>query len=124
MIKLYLNLRFERAPFKLSREMIGLMGGSKDAPPFQKFIKLYTQCFIAARSNYDEIESIASLMINAGFPCFKKDTFVRLKQRFFLDKLGTELMSCIDNTINDSMSSLTTSAYDIFQYSQNKIFYV
>lgn len=118
------NLRFERAPFKLSREMIGLMGGSKDAPPFQKFIKLYTQCFIAARSNYDEIESIASLMINAGFPCFKKDTFVRLKQRFFLDKFGTELMSCIDNTINDSMSSLTTSAYDIFQYSQNKIFYV
>lgn len=117
------GLKFERAPFKLTREMISLMGG-KDSHGFKEFKKLYTQCFIATRSRYDEIEIIASLMVNAGFPCFTRDSFKNLRQRFFLDKMGNELSYFIDSTINDSMNSLTTNGYDMYQYAQNKIFYI
>ena len=72
----------------------------------------------------DEIEIIASLMDNAGFPCITRDSFKNLRQRFFLDKMGNELSNLIDSTINDSMNSLTTNGYDMYQYAQNKIFYI
>ena len=118
------NLNFEKAPFKLTREMIDLMGGGKDKPVFREFMKIYTKCFISARSRYNEIEAICSLMLNAGLPCFKKDSFTRMKQRFFLDKTDVDLMSNIEWTINDSINSITTTGYDMYQKRQNEIFYI
>ena len=118
------NLKFERAPFKLTQEMIDLMGGSRDSKPFQVFTKLFTRCFIAARAKYDEIESIVSLMTTANFPCFKKDSFVKLRQRFLVDARSSDLSSHIESLITNSMNALTTSAYDMFQKTQNNIFYI
>ncbi|OHT09220.1 Phosphatidylinositol 3- and 4-kinase family protein [Tritrichomonas foetus] len=118
------NLKFERAPFKLTQEMVNLMGGSREAKPFRNFIKLFTKCFIAVRARYEEIEAIASLMLNANFPCFKKNAFQRLKQRFMIEIPPSEISKGIEALIDDSMNSVTTSAYDMFQYTQNNIFYI
>lgn len=118
------NMKFEKAPFKLNNEMIQLMGGSKTAPPFIKFQKLFVKCFLALRSRFEEIQAIAYLMKDAGFNCFRHDSFYRLRERFFLDKSDTELQSCIDSLISSAMNAVTTTAYDAFQLAQNGIFYI
>jgi hypothetical protein len=63
-------------------------------------------------------------MKDAGFPCFKPDSFKKLQQRFFLDKEHTELRPLIDALIVNAMKSFITTGYDIFQQKQNGIFYV
>lgn len=118
------NFNFERAPFKLAKEMIDLMGGSNTAKPFMDFVDLFTKCFIAVRACYDEIQTIAELMINAGFDCFQKDTFKQLRDRFFMDSLPSDLNATFQKLIWDSWGSITTSTYDKFQYLQNNIFFI
>ena len=114
---------FEMAPFKFTNEMMQLLGGSREALPFRQFEKLFIQGFLAARARYNEIEPIASLMMNAGFPCFKKDALKKLQQRFFLEKPDYELASNIEAVIADAIGAVTTSIYDKFQHQQNNIFY-
>lgn len=117
------NMKFERPPFKLTKEMISLMGGSKDAPAFQKYVQLMLQCFMAVRTRHHEIESLASLMVNAGFPCFKSDSIKKLRQRFFLDKEPKDMLGVIKQLVDDSYDPITTSAFDAYQATTNKIYY-
>jgi hypothetical protein len=118
------NIKFEKSSFRLSGEMVQLLGGSRDAPAFRKFTDLFCQCFIAARARYAEIESIAWLMRKAGLPCFRPDPFKKFEQRFFLDRVDTDLLPAIEGVISDAMNSITSLAYDAFQQRQNQIFYI
>lgn len=43
------NIGFEVAPFKLSTEMILIMGGRPDAEPFKWFMDLTVKAFLAVR---------------------------------------------------------------------------
>jgi phosphatidylinositol 4-kinase A len=45
------DIRFERAPFKLSAEMVECMGGSFDAEAFQTFTDLMVRGYLAIRSH-------------------------------------------------------------------------
>jgi phosphatidylinositol 4-kinase len=118
------NIRFEANSFKLTTEMIQVMGG-KDGQAFKEFCQLFTQCFIAARARYPEIEPIAYLMKDAGFPCFKGgESFKRLQQRFFMDRSDAEVPELIDALIIDAYKAIGTTGYDMFQQRQNRIFYV
>jgi phosphatidylinositol 4-kinase len=118
------GMKFEMSSFKLSQEMVGLMGGSKDAPVFKEFVRLFVQCFLAARARYAEIESIAALMKRAGFTCFKPGSFKALQQRFFIDQPETELVPLIEAVVMDALGAMTTRFYDQFQFSQNQIFFI
>ena len=117
------GVKFERAPFKLTDEMIKLMGGSKEAAPFQLFRKLLIQCMFAARARHEEFEAIADLMRSAGFKCFKSDSIKKLQERFCVGASPKEVVSKVDELINESYAAITTSAYDMFQAKQNQIFY-
>lgn len=117
------NMKFEKAPFKLSNEMVELMGGI-GSPGFTKFAEMFGQCFCAVRSRIDEIEAIAYLMKDAGLPCFKNDSFKKLRERLFLDKVGVDLQVSIYDLVTSSAGAMTTVAYDAFQYAQNGIFYI
>ncbi|KAK8837700.1 hypothetical protein M9Y10_036235 [Tritrichomonas musculus] len=117
------NMKFEKAPFKLSNEMVELMGGL-GSPGFNKFAEMFSQCFCAVRSRIDEIEAIAYLMKDAGLPCFKNDSFKKLRERMFLDKVGVDLQESIYSLVTSSAGAYTTVAYDAFQYAQNGIFYI
>lgn len=117
------NIKFEAAPFKLTNEMVQLLGGSRDAAPFKQFEHLFHQCFLAVRTRYREIEPIAYLMTRAGLGCFKADSFKRLRLRFALDKYDYELRGITESLVTDSIGALTTAAYDRFQFTQNGIFY-
>ncbi len=43
------DMGFEKAPFKLSEEMINIMGGRPDAEPFKYFMEQTVKAFLAAR---------------------------------------------------------------------------
>ena len=117
------NIKFERAPFKLTREYIDLMGGSREASPFVRFVSLLTKCFIAVQTHHQEIEAIVDLMRRAELPCFRPDTVKKLNARFELGRSASMIPDFISSLVNDSFESLTTSAYDSFQNSQNAIYY-
>lgn len=117
------NMKFERAPFKLTHEMIELMGGSKAAPAFMKFIDILTKCFFAVRARHEEIEAITYLMMSCGFPCFRADSIKNLQQRLYLEKSPKEVVTEIDKLIDASYESMSSTAYDAFQSAQNKIYF-
>lgn len=117
------NFKFERAPFKLTQEMIDLLGGSKEAAPFQEFSQLFIKCFFAVRACHEQIESVANLMIGAGFECFKANAIKNLHDRFFVDQIPSQVVHEILKLVDDSYLSQTTNAYDAFQSVQNKIFF-
>ena len=62
-------------------------------------------------------------MVNADLPCFRPDSFRKLQDRFALEKSASEIPDYIQSLVNGSYESMTTSAYDTFQNSQNGIFY-
>lgn len=117
------NVKFERSPFKLTKEMIDLLGGSKEAPAFQRFSKLFVQCFFAVRARHKELEAITALMMNAGFPCFLSDSIKKLQTRFFLDKSSKDALSEILRLIDQAYDAKSTVMYDAFQKAQNNIFF-
>ena len=117
------NMKFEKAPFKLTREMIDLMGGSKEAPAFQRFVKLLIQCFFAVRSRHEELESITTLMMNAGFPCFLSDSIKKLQARLFIEKTAKETCTEIIKLVDSAYEATSTTLYDSFQKAQNDIWF-
>jgi phosphatidylinositol 4-kinase len=117
------NLEFERSSFKLTQEMIDVMGGSKETLAFGQFARLLTQCFLAARVRHKELEAIAYLMMSAGFPCFRSDSIKKLQQRFFLDKDERNLIVKIQPLIDGSFQAVWTTIYDTFQMASNQIFF-
>jgi phosphatidylinositol 4-kinase len=117
------NFKFERSPFKLTREMIDVMGGGKEAPAFRQFAGLLTKCFLATRARHEELEAIAFLMMSAGFPCFRADSIKKLQQRFFLDKGERDVIVEIQQLINEAYEAMTTTVYDTFQMASNQIFF-
>lgn len=117
------NMKFEKAPFKLTREMIDVLGGSKDALAFQKFVKLLTKCFFAVRARHEELEAITSLMMNAGFPCFLPDSIKKLQARMFINKSAKETCNEIIKLVDSSYESSFTTMYDGFQKKSNDIWF-
>ena len=79
------NIGFEKAAFKLSKEMFTLLGGKIDAPAFQEFLDLTVEAFLCVRKYWSQICSLVDCMSDSGLPCFLPDTLVNLKKRFTPD---------------------------------------
>ena len=43
------GINFENAPFKLTSEMIQVLGGDVTSAPYVKFVDLVVQCYLACR---------------------------------------------------------------------------
>ncbi|GAA5914470.1 hypothetical protein JCM8208_004460 [Rhodotorula glutinis] len=118
------GVKFEPNSFKLSHEMVVLMGG-KDSVGFRQFRELTVKAFLAARPYAHSIVDTAALMLAAEFPSFKGEgTLERLKLRFRLDlsekKAAEFMMAIIDNACENKRSIV----YDEFQRMTNGIPYV
>jgi phosphatidylinositol 4-kinase A len=61
----------EVSPFKLTTEMIQVMGGDATTPSYRLFSELCIKAYLAAREHADEIVYMVSLMMESGLPCFK-----------------------------------------------------
>lgn len=52
--------------------MMEILGGGKDAPVFQEFVKLFVRCFLAVRERYEEINAILETMQRLGGRLFTR----------------------------------------------------
>ncbi|XP_050437410.1 phosphatidylinositol 4-kinase beta isoform X2 [Adelges cooleyi] len=119
------NLGFESSPFKLTSEMVDVMGGP-DSEGFTYFKQLILRGLIASRKHMDRIVSIVQIMqsANSQLPCFKAGATAvigSLKCRFHLNLTETQLTMLVDNMVESSLHSITTRLYDGFQYYTNGI---
>ena len=112
----------EGAPFKLTSEMIQIMGGDNTKVMYRIFSELCVKAFLAARLFADEIIDMVTLMMDSSVPCFKGDiTIKRLRERFQLEKSERGAADFMINCIKQSHENTRSALYDRVQYLQNGI---
>ncbi|KAF2764800.1 phosphatidylinositol-4-kinase [Teratosphaeria nubilosa] len=116
------GVKFERAPFKLSPEMVAVMGGA-NSQSFRAFEELCVKAFLAARQYVEQLSHIVLTMLDSGLPCFKPQTIQHFKERFVLEKDDREAAEFVRKLVHWSERSYSTAVYDYFQLLTNGIPY-
>lgn len=117
------NLGFESSPFKLTQELVDVMGGI-GSDMFEYFKILMLQGMLACRKHHERLIAVVEIMMaGAELPCFRGGASVikSLRDRFHLNCTEEQLHGTIDNMVEQSKDSLTTRLYDNFQYFTNGI---
>ncbi|RDW74087.1 phosphatidylinositol 4-kinase-like protein [Coleophoma crateriformis] len=117
------GVKFERAPFKLTKEMVAVMGGSMDHQAFRWFEELCVKVFLASRQYVEKLSQLVLLMMDSGLPCFKPETIQHFKERFVLEKSEREAADFVKKLVKTSAGSYSTGVYDQFQLMTNGIPY-
>lgn len=117
------GVTFEAVPFKLSKEMVKVMGGSNETESFKMFEELFIKGFLSVRPFYHLIVGNVTPMLGSGLPCFKEKTIKNLTNRFFLEKDDKQVIGSLRGLIKKSYESLFTVGYDKFQKMTNGIPY-
>jgi len=119
------NMNFESAPFKLTQEMIDVMGGV-DSPVFQYFTALLVRGFIECRKHCEKIIFLVEMMLEGShMPCFHGGaaTVDLLRQRFNVSLTEEEYIKHVEDLIAKSCNNWHTRQYDKFQYLTNGVYY-
>ena len=123
------GLKFEQAPFKLSRDMVENLGGDK-GHYFEQFRKLLKKGFLAVHKHREKIIILVEMMWcgnGRNLKCFEggQETIDNLRKR--LDPKGcdkkVDVFRFVDGLIEQSIDNWRTKWYDIFQYYAQGIFY-
>ncbi len=140
------GIRFERAPFKLTSEMIAVMGSGghhqqdpsqpdhsrvplrhghadKESQAYRWFEQLCIKAFLACRPYAEQLVHLVRPMLDSGLPCFKPFTVQHFRERFVLDKSEGEAADFMRDLIKKSRGSYSTKGYDQFQLLTNGIPY-
>ncbi|KAJ5097583.1 hypothetical protein N7456_008304 [Penicillium angulare] len=140
------GVRFERAPFKLTSEMVAVISGTHDpahhpsnnpgislpgtnsfnptaTQPYRWFESLVVKAFLASRPYCSKLSHIVSLMLDSGLPCFKPETLKNFRDRFVLDKSERDAAEFMRDLVRKSYMSRSTKGYDQFQLMTNGIPY-
>jgi phosphatidylinositol 4-kinase len=115
------GVKFERAPFKLTKEMIAVMGGSTDHQAFKWFEELCVKAFLASRQHFEKLSQLVLLMLDSGLPCFKPATMQNFKDRFVLERSEREAADFVKGLVSSSYLNKSTGVYDKFQEVTNGI---
>ncbi|ORX46095.1 hypothetical protein DM01DRAFT_1339741 [Hesseltinella vesiculosa] len=113
----------EVSPFKLTTEMITVMGGGSQEQAFRQFSELMVKSYLACRPHAENIMQLVTLMLDSGLPCFKGETIKRMRSRFQIEKTERQAADFILMRIKDSFENQRTVMYDHFQKLTNGIPY-
>ena len=123
------GLKFEKAPFKITDEMLELLGG-KNSDNFKEYRKRLFKGYLAIYENYEKIQKLTEFtFMGQGqyFPCFaeKENALTNLKERLRpKDNMSKQQKrQYIDDLLSKSIDNWTTTYYDKFQYYIQGIFY-
>jgi phosphatidylinositol 4-kinase len=119
------GISFEKAPFKLTKEYVEIMGG-KDSLYYQMYKDLMVKGMIACKKYVDNFISIAEIMSKGSkMPCFDnknlEDIFVKFRERFYPEKNDEDFIRIVDDMINWSYDNFRTNQYDNYQKLTNGI---
>ncbi|KAI0483053.1 hypothetical protein GGR56DRAFT_622734 [Xylariaceae sp. FL0804] len=117
------GVKFERAPFKLTNEMLLVMGGSMEHQSFKWFEELCVKAFLASRPYADKLSQMVLLMMDSGLPCFKPESVKHFRERFVLEKNEREAADFVLDLVKKSAGNYSTTIYDQFQLMTNGIPY-
>ena len=120
---------FEKAPFKLTDEVIEVIGGI-NSKYFQIFRKLMWKGMLAIAKHYEKIMILVEMMYcgyGKKLECFKSgdSSLTKLRERFRPKKnmKKREYLALVDELIQQALSSWRTKWYDKYQYFFEGIFY-
>ena len=119
------SINFEKAPFKLIKENVEIMGG-KDSLYFQMFKDLMVKGMIASKKYVDNFITTAQIMSKGSkMPCFdnksSSEIFQSFRQRFYVDEKEENFIKIVDDLIDWSYDNFRTNQYDNYQKYTNGI---
>ena len=119
------GINFERAPFKLTKEYVEIMGG-KDSLYYQMYKDLMVKGMIACKKYVDNFINIAEIMSKGSkMPCFDNkntsDIFLKFRERFYQEKNDEDFINIVEDLINRSYDNFRTNQYDNYQKLTNGI---
>ena len=121
------DFSFERAPWKLTSEMVEVMGG-KDSPLWDEYIKLMAEGLKAVRRQADTLLTLVEITgYKSMFPCFRQPgggvarVLRELKARLMLDVADHGIEPRVRSMANTSYQHVGTILYEKFQLATNKI---
>lgn len=119
------GVKFERSPFKLTPEMLAVMGGADPdtSQAYRWFEELTVKAFLCSRQYCGKLLHLVSLMLDSGLPCFKPNTIYNLRSRFMLELSEGDAAKFMLGCIKKSGGSISTKVYDEFQLLTNGIPY-
>ena len=116
------NMGFERPGFKLTQEMIDVMGKT-DKDSFRFFKSLVIKGYLAIREHASSFIAIVSKMEHFGLTCFRKNAVKNFVKRFYLDLSLSDAIKKMNEKISRSNNSFFTLWYDRIQLMQQQIEY-
>ena len=115
---------FETTPFKVTNEMVQVMGGMVNSPLYEEFCELVVKAYLVSRLYANEIITLVTLMADSGLACFRGEVTIRkLRERFQLGKSDRMAAEFMMNCVRQSHETTRSGIYDRFQYFQNGIPY-
>ena len=115
----------ERAPFKLTKDYMDVMGGPK-SECFAEFKRLFVAGFEAARANaLVALGLVEIMMYKSNYPCFSGSrygggvTLKRFEERLMLHDPDSKVKKFALHLIDASMDNTGTHLYDLFQQHSN-----
>ncbi|KAJ9109086.1 hypothetical protein QFC21_000414 [Naganishia friedmannii] len=117
------GVKFEPNSFKLSHEMVVLMGG-RESQGYRMFQELTVKAFLAIRPYAEQLIDTVHLMLGTGLPSFKGEpTIKRLRDRFQLHLSERAAAEYMMGVIKNAHENYRSTVYDGFQKAQNGIPY-
>ncbi|KAI7889364.1 uncharacterized protein EV154DRAFT_423997 [Mucor mucedo] len=117
------GIGFESSPFKLTTEMVQVMGGNSEGQAFKQFSELVIKGYLACRPYAELIMQLVTLMLQSGLPCFRGETIKRMRTRFQTDKSDRIAADFMIQRVKESFENQRTVLYDYFQKVTNGIPY-
>ena len=115
------GVKFELSPFKLTTEMVAILGNDVNSEHYKLFVDLTVKAFLVARPYARYILLMVSLMLESSLPCFKPHTMDNMRDRFRLDLEDKDAAIYMKKLIHASHRAVSTVVYDGFQRLTNGI---